>query len=346
MSKATPGAPAARLGWLDCCKGICIVLVVYGHVTGGLTLSGVVATDSIFEWMRSWVYLFHMPAFFFLSGLLAARVLGRPWSTVLSARTRTLVYPYILWTGIYLIVQAAMSRYVNSPADFARASHFLWEPYGYGLWFLYSLFLISPLFHLLAHRNLYRGATLLAAFLLYVAAEFNVFGFWPILNTAMLNFIFYAVGGLYSGTIQAWLSRGRSYQWWIGGLFLLTLMTLVALMFKGRFFVTGLLAAWLGIGGVVFLARAMAEGALGIFFGLLGFYSLEIYLGHPLFSTAARAILSRFGFHNPVASIIFGVALGVFVSLVLAMLCRRYQFPYLFRWPVEVPQDRRRNKQS
>ena len=67
-----------RLRWVDCCRGICIILVVYGHVTGGLVASGVVHGGSAFDQFRNWVYLFHMPAFFFLSGLFAAKALERP----------------------------------------------------------------------------------------------------------------------------------------------------------------------------------------------------------------------------------------------------------------------------
>jgi fucose 4-O-acetylase-like acetyltransferase len=322
-----------RLRWVDCCKGICIILVVYGHVTGGLVASGVVHGGSAFDRVRNWVYLFHMPAFFFLSGLFASRALGRSLWIVVQNRITALVYPYVLWTGIYLLVQVVMARYANNPPDAGRALHFLWEPYGYGLWFLYSLFLISLLFHLLMLTRMPKEVVLVVAIVLHVAAGFNVFGFWPILNTALLNFVFYAVGGLYPQTAFAWLSGGKPRYLLMTGLFLLGLMTAVALTFGRSKVPIGLMVTLLGVAGVVCLAKGLAVFALGNFLSMLGFYSLEIYLGHALFGTASRTLLSRCGVRLPAPYVISGLLIGLFASLALAVLCQKFKFPFLFRWP-------------
>ena len=326
--------PDGRLRWVDDCKGICIVLVVYGHVVGGLVAAGTVLEGTAFERGRNWVYLFHMPAFFFLSGLFASRALGRPLKAVLSTRLKTLAYPYVLWTGIYLLVQMVMARYANNAPDTARALRFLWEPYGYGLWFLYSLFLISILFHLLLLARLPKAAVLLLAVGLYVAAAFNVFGFWPILNTAMLNFIFYALGGLYSAAAFTWFSNGRRTYPFAAGIIFLVIMTMVAWAFGYSKFPISLLAALLGVAGIVCIAKGLPDRIVEKFFCLLGFYSLEIYLGHPLFSTAARAVLNKLHVQAPWVYVVAGVLCGVFISLTLAVTCRRLNFPFLYRWPV------------
>jgi fucose 4-O-acetylase-like acetyltransferase len=328
-----------RLRWVDCCKGICIILVVYGHVTGGLVASSVVPAGSVYDRMRDWVYLFHMPAFFFLSGLFATRSLGRPFGTVVQNKIMTLVYPYILWTGIYLSIQFVMAKDVNNPPDIARALHFWWEPYGYGLWFLYSLFLISLLFHLLMLVRVSKGTALLGAVALHVAAGFNAFEFWPILNTALLNFIYYAIGGLYSETAFAWWSGGKPRNLMLAGVILLGLMTVLALAFGHSWVPIGLVAALLGIAGVVCLAKGLAVLTWGNFLSILGFYSLEIYLGHTLFGPLSRALLSRCGIHHAAAYVISGLLLGLFLSLALAVLCRKLKFPFLFRWPAPKPSN-------
>jgi fucose 4-O-acetylase-like acetyltransferase len=55
-----------RVGWIDFCKGIGIFLVVLGHI-----LRDVIAVD--------YIYSFHMPLFFFLSGLVsnAGNMIGK-----------------------------------------------------------------------------------------------------------------------------------------------------------------------------------------------------------------------------------------------------------------------------
>jgi fucose 4-O-acetylase-like acetyltransferase len=337
-NEKAPGSQK-RLHWVDCCKGICIILVVYGHVTGGLVASNAVPAGSVYDRLRDWVYLFHMPAFFLLSGLFAPRSLGRTLGTVLQNKIMTLVYPYILWTGIYLSTQFVMARDVNNPPDIAKASHFLWEPYGYGLWFLYSLFLISLLFHSLMLARVSKATALLGAVALHVAAGFNAFEFWPILNTALLNFIYYAIGGLYSETAFAWWSDGKPGNSMLAGIILLGLMTILALAFGHSKVPIGLMAALLGIAGVVCLAKGLAVLTLGNFLSILGFYSLEIYLGHTLFGPLSRALLSRCGVHDAAAYVISGLLLGLFLSLALAVLCRKLKFPFLFRWPAPKPSD-------
>lgn len=329
---------------MDGCKGLAIVLVVYGHVAGGLEAGGALKAGSIFIALRTWVYLFHMPAFFLLSGLFAQRAIGRPWLTVIGGKVRTLVYPYILWTGIYLSTQIVMARFANNPPDIGKAARLLWEPYGYGLWFLYCLFVMSLLFHGLLLARLPKTAVLLGALGLHLAAWFNVFGFWPIFNTAMLNFVFYAVGGLYADRIFSLLDKPRAAVAGIAGILLLGLMTALHLALGDKPFPLALVFAVPGIAGLILLAKG--AGPFAGFASLLGFYSLEIYLGHPLFSVAARAALVRAGVHAPLPCIVVCVAAGLFASLVLAVGCKRLEFPWLYRWPRQSLKSAVRGQQS
>src|ERR1035441_5279648 len=92
-----------RVQWVDCLKGLCIVLVVYGHAAGGLAAGGIIEKGSFLMSVRSWVYLFHMPAFFLASGLFASRAQDRPLLEFLRSRFTTLIYPYILWTALVAV---------------------------------------------------------------------------------------------------------------------------------------------------------------------------------------------------------------------------------------------------
>lgn len=58
-----------RESWVDYAKGIGIILVVYGHVARGLFNSGISVPLNLYHLLDSIVNTFHMPLFFFLSGL-------------------------------------------------------------------------------------------------------------------------------------------------------------------------------------------------------------------------------------------------------------------------------------
>ena len=58
-----------RNQWVDYAKAIGIILVVYGHVARGLIAAGLPMNQTWYTLVDSIIYSFHMPLFFFLSGL-------------------------------------------------------------------------------------------------------------------------------------------------------------------------------------------------------------------------------------------------------------------------------------
>jgi len=130
-----------RQVWIDVAKGIGITLVVAGH-TGISPLA------------TKCVSAFHMPLFFFLSGLLYK---NRPFAEVVQRRARTLVLPYFVFSLTDLIVY----NVVIGGCSWGLA-HWGWqllgivygtpggpyEPIVFPLWFLLSLFLAHAMFSL------------------------------------------------------------------------------------------------------------------------------------------------------------------------------------------------------
>ena len=63
-----PITSGARSKMVDIVKGIAIILVVYGHTAQGMTHRGWWVSPGAF-FSRTFIYSFHMPAFFFVAGL-------------------------------------------------------------------------------------------------------------------------------------------------------------------------------------------------------------------------------------------------------------------------------------
>lgn len=131
---------------LDIAKAICIILMVVGH-SGCPT------------YLHDFVYMFHMPCFFFVSGWLLNDKYITNLKTGLIQKTKGSYYPFVKWTLIFLLfhnVFASMHIYENSYSwqtfmvRIARAFSMTGsESLLGGFWFLISLFwasIISLLF--------------------------------------------------------------------------------------------------------------------------------------------------------------------------------------------------------
>lgn len=95
-----------RIVWIDVWKGMLIFLVVLGHVTGGLYhyVDGWAAfpVRLIFKF----VYLFHIPAFFFIAGWvqgMSASDDSADFGAFVKKRAVRLLVPYAIW-GVFSIV--------------------------------------------------------------------------------------------------------------------------------------------------------------------------------------------------------------------------------------------------
>ena len=103
-----------RIEWIDIAKGIGIILVVFGHV-----------------WRKNipqnWLYSFHMPLFFFISGWLVdlENLKKIRWIEFITKKALTLLVPYILFvilTYLYwIIVESHFRAFDKGPLWFLLA---------------------------------------------------------------------------------------------------------------------------------------------------------------------------------------------------------------------------------
>ena len=117
---AVTAAPKAREPYLDNAKAILIALVVVGHLIERVPLG-------IADVPYKWIYLFHMPAFVFLSGYLSRSFRSTPRQSLNLATA--LLLPYLV-----LNVIEAIERYARGDAFTLN----LFRP-GFASWYLLAL---------------------------------------------------------------------------------------------------------------------------------------------------------------------------------------------------------------
>ena len=134
---------AERIHWIDIAKGIFMLEIVQGHIF----------TDGVLRW---WLYSFHVPAFFFISGYCFKS--DEKFSEFIKKKVKGIVIPYFFFSLLSIFLFALLGKIVPSIADvmeldikknisvmlYANSKPNLMR-YNLPLWFLPCLFSVSVL---------------------------------------------------------------------------------------------------------------------------------------------------------------------------------------------------------
>lgn len=96
-----------RIGYIDVAKGILISLVVIGHVTNFNTVPTAI--------LKMWIYSFHIPAFFIISGILCdpEKLRIRTCRKFIGRKVYTMLVPYCFFEVTAGILQMLVSGLEN-----------------------------------------------------------------------------------------------------------------------------------------------------------------------------------------------------------------------------------------
>jgi len=324
-----------RNQWIDNAKAIGIILVVYGHVARGLSNAGLVLPSGIHTLVDSVLYSFHIPLFFFLSGLFFYSTLQKKGAANLMAgKVDTLIYPYLLWSLLQGGIEVALSRFTNGNVSWQEVLS-LWQPRAQ-FWFLYALFVVflvaTVIFSLLSVRFLL--PVWIASILIYVSCAMLPTTF--VLAVITNHLVFFVSGIVFHAYVNDEYFRK---SWVLAALFIAFLASQYTFhsalelhyLDKGGY---SLVLAWISIGFVIALAYSPLLSRNRIV-GLIGASSLAIYLTHILIASGVRVVLQKFAHVDSVPiHLLAGCIAGIVLPLMLLWGIRRFQVPYVFSAPL------------
>jgi acyltransferase len=173
-----------RYYWLDIAKSIGIFLIVFGHL-------------SISKFTMDFLWTFHVPLFFFISGFLFKPTAGDIFLNRLKSRL-ILPYIYIYLLNVLLVVLIAFDFNFNSIID--RVLAMFWGSQGNphfvngALWFLPGLIIIELIYFFLIRKSIWFYLPLLSlSIFLYSHGYLNLF---LSIDLALLGLNYYIVGVL------------------------------------------------------------------------------------------------------------------------------------------------------
>lgn len=326
-----PSGRPARIEWVDLAKGFGIILVVLGHVIRGLTNSNIWIPSATSHFIDGWIYAFHMPLFFFLSGLFLTRSTRKTLATFVTEKLSTIAYPYFVWSVITILIKAPLSGITNRADGLAELPLILYMPIEQ-YWFLYVLFVLSLSIAVLLRLRFSPWVLLVIAIIIYPGVvPISNYG-WVVFAEASTYAIYITLGVIAGSSINlariSNLRDGASGFVVSAGLIISSLGGIAELPYRDA------LAPFLAIAGtfaVVALAVRLDASKLGMAVRLLGRHSLEIYVAHTIASASVRIALVKFGHVTALAPhLILGTLAGLYLPLALALVLNRIGFRYAF----------------
>jgi fucose 4-O-acetylase-like acetyltransferase len=324
-----PITSGTRSNIVDIVKGIAIALVVYGHTAQGMIHRKLwVGPGAIFS--DEFIYSFHMPAFFFVSGLFVMSSLAKRGSRQFAIdKVKTILYPYLLFAIISATIEPLIGRFKSGTKPFHWNTFLLSLADGDVSWFLFVLFFCLMLALMTARVPAWlRFLTAVLAGLLPPRGPSAV-------NQVLHEFCFLAAG-MWVGTHIYRLERMRAGSAALGFILLAAFQTAMiyafgaAALWRWPYIILGLT----GTAGLFLLAKLLDKHQVGNAMAWIGRASLAVFLLSAFAQGATREVLLRV-FHTR------EFWLQLFLPTLFAILLPaiawhqqdRWRIGWLFRWP-------------
>ena len=188
-----------RIDWIDSLKGLGMFFVIWGHSFTKINYS-----------MRKYIYAFHIPLFFFTSGLVCEKDLKLNFISFIKKKVNSLIVPYFVINIIGIIINRVLIYFniINKITFFEHIMGMLYShdevyriPVG-STWFILTLFLVQVMFYLINKisrddRDLF-FLSLFSALVGYLnsISEYEIYGPWHI-ETVFTAILFYCLGYLF-----------------------------------------------------------------------------------------------------------------------------------------------------
>lgn len=320
-------------------RGIAIVLVVIGHVLGGIKET---YGSDIFGliYLHSFIYTFHMPIFFIASGIAFAAFSNQSitWAEFLQSKLKRLLIPLVCWTPVYFIFRQSLSK----PNQITILNIIKAIVNSYGIfWFIHALLFATCLSFICL--KVFKSKSI------YILLSIIIFALSLYLENRIIYYnIFYAFGillAIYLEKIHSTIEKSPLK------LLYPTLALSVAVMlltnnflvnnqgFVSRYLVTFIngMIAFLSLYTTIILVETKHVLVPRILyltkpnFIFLGKISMIIYLFHMYFITVTKIFVSRlFTTTAPSLYFILGSFIGVLGSILIYKLF--YKKSKIFRY--------------
>ncbi|HDZ1501741.1 TPA: acyltransferase, partial [Klebsiella pneumoniae] len=316
-----------RESWVDYAKGIGILLVVFGHVNRGLQAAGIIMPSKLYHLVDSIIYSFHMPLFFFLSGLFFIKSIEKKGKLLLFIdKFKTIAYPYLVWSLLQGTIEVLLSRFTNSKTSFTDLLMLFSHPRAQ-FWFLYALLMIFVLSIIIYSKRFFeRGIIVLFVIFSCVYIYSDKIGTVYNINYINQYMVFFVLGVFFNKfKLDDFFSKQLSGHY----LFAIAVFLFMAFLYSQYYFhfelklhyfnigIASLCLAFISIFFIVSVSLAIGRIHFPLL-SLLGEMSMIIYLLHILVASGSRVILIKVLHVNDwIAHLTIGLLAGIIIPILI-----------------------------
>lgn len=331
--------------FINILKSIACICVLVGHVLKGMIKYGIEIHLVLYH-INTFVYLFHVPCFFFASGYLYGKNdiegIGQ-YLRFIGKKLIVLGVPYLICSIATILFSSVLSGDMHTSYSFSAIA-FLWKEPVAQYWYLYALFelfLIIPIIEFV-FKNLnkflilvlFTVATLLIypdidcvayvtgyAYIFYMGVYFiktNLLDRSGIMEKrTSYIFLCSCVGCIVIYGVYAKVIACETFN--NGSILKSIVSPLLVLMIVG-----------------ISIAIGNMKNCVNRFLIWLSQYSLYVYLFHTWFTGTLRVILHRVGVINCWLQAASGIAVGLLGSVLLAVIIRKVPLFRVWFEPLKV----------
>lgn len=317
---------------LDILRGFAILLVIFGHI------------QRIGGDVTNYIWSFHLPLFFFISGMLFTPEKYKNFAGFLKAKFVGLVLPYILFYLLSYFYWLFIERHFRG-GDISPLQYLIGLPYGTydvryndfngSLWFLPALFSVEVIYYWVGKLKSYVGI-ILSLIGLFMGGYILREQFRPLpwgMAQALISVCFYGFGNLF--VRSGWYDKAVGIPGWLKLSIILVLLIVHAILMPYTgvdlcilridhpiFYIP---VAFVGIGCYFYIAQLMKRNAV---LEWLGKSSLVLFAFHGQVFRAVLYVESRL-LNIEVDAVRQDIALCLVCLVVVVLLIWPINFVYV-----------------
>ena len=326
-----------RIKYIDALKGLAIICVALGHVANGYLGEGAKAGTVIYHNVYNFVYAFHMPLFFILSGFLFRKVYisgNEIKSDKIKKQIINLLCLYVIYCLILGVFKMIFGGFVNNKVSVKDLLLIPVKPIQL-YWYIYVLAFYYFIFSRKKIVELKKIYVVIATLILLVASYFLPKDFYFDIKRLFYYMLFFFVGILFCDHEEI-----VDKNVFVGVTSFFTFFIYIAFwknekMINEIWFVNALAGISIAF-SIIWLVKNSTILGENPVLNLVGRYSLEIYLLHTFFMTALRVLCHKVHLENPVVVLIVITLISVAVPILIAVICKKIKLYNLLFAPAKL----------